>query len=241
METSTYVALSGQLALDRRMAALAQNIANARTAGYRAQIVDFKSLLANTGVSDTAFAATGKEFVSTEAGGLVQTKSPLDLAIKGNGFLAFQRNGATYYSKDGRLTLAGDGRLLNAAGDPMLDVGGAPLQVDPALGEVEIGANGLMTQAGQGKGQIGLFDVNLMQGFQRMGASGFIPQAEATRITDFSSDGVVQGYYEDSNVNPTTAMATLIEITRAFEAVSNLSERVSEAQKSAITILGSRT
>jgi flagellar basal-body rod protein FlgF len=240
METATYVALSGQLALDRRMAALAQNIANARTAGYRAQIVDFKTVLSHAGAAETSFASAGKSFVSTEVGGLMPTKSPFDLTVKGEGYFAFQSSGVTYYSRDGRLTLATDGRLLNSAGDPLLDNGGGPLQVDPSLPDVSIGANGVLLQNGQRKGQVGLFSVDLQKGFQRMGPSGFAPKTEAIALTDFGQNGVLQGFYEDSNVNPATSMTTLIEITRAFEAASNLSDKANEAQKSAIDILGSR-
>lgn len=240
METSTYIALSGQLALDKRMAALAQNIANARTAGYRAQIVDFKSVLSQAGSTPTAFASASKDYVSEEAGGLVQTKSPLDIAVKGNGYLAFQATSGTYYSRDGRLTLSTDGRLLNAAGDPLLDSGGGPVQVDPSNIDLSIGPTGAVLQSGKKLSQVGLFDIDMSQGFQRSGPSGFVPKAEASAITDYNSNGVLQGYYEDSNVNPATSMTTLIELTRAFEAASNLNDKAGEAQKSAIDILGSR-
>jgi flagellar basal-body rod protein FlgF len=239
METSTYVALSGQLALDKRMAALAQNIANARTAGYRAQIVDFKSVLSQAGSTATAFASASKDYVSEESGGLIQTKSPLDIAVKGNGYLAFQSPTGTYYSRDGRLTLSADGHLLNAAGDPVLDSGGGPVQVDPRNADLNIGANGSVLQGGQKLSQIGLFSVDLNKDFQRVGPSGFVPKEDATALTDFNENGVLQGYYEDSNVNPATSMTTLIELTRAFEAASNLNDKAGEAQKSAIDILGS--
>jgi flagellar basal-body rod protein FlgF len=240
METSTYVALSGQLALDKRMAALAQNIANARTAGYRAQIVDFKSVLSQAGSTPTAFASASKDYVSEASGGLMQTKNPLDIAVKGNGYLAFQSSAGTYYSRDGRLSLSTDGNLLNAAGDPLLDSGGGAIQVDPRNSDLSIGANGAILQGGQKLSQVGLFDINLNGDFQRTGPSGFIPKSEAVPLTNFNENGVLQGYYEESNVNPATSMTTLIEITRAFEAASNLSEKAGDAQKSAIDILGSR-
>ena len=239
METSTYVALSGQLALDKRMAALAQNIANARTAGYRAQIVDFNTVLSQAGSTATAFASSSKDHVSEESGGLIQTKSPLDIAVKGNGYLAFQSASGTYYSRDGRLTLSNDGRLLNAAGDPLLDSGGGSIQIDPRNPDLSIGPTGALLQGGQKLSQVGLFDVDLSSDFQRTGPSGFIPKGEATPIANFNENGVLQGYYEDSNVNPATSMTTLIEITRAFEAASNLNDKAGEAQKSAIDILGS--
>ena len=240
METASYVALSGQLALDRRMSALAQNIANARTAGYRAEVVDFKTILAQTGSSETAFSSPGRHFVSEASGGLIQTKNQLDLAVKGAGFLAYQSPNGVYYSRDGRLSLSLDGNLLNSAGDALLDSGGGAIQVDPNIPNIVIDANGAVSQAGQNKGSIGMFEIDLAKGFQRSGPSGFVPIAEPIALSTSDQGGIIQGYYEDSNVDPTRAMTTLIEITRAFEAISNLSDRTSEAQKSAIDVLGSR-
>jgi flagellar basal-body rod protein FlgF len=240
MQTSTYVALSGQLALDRRMQALAQNIANARTSGYRSEVLDFNSLMSTTGSHETAFASPGKTHINSESGGLSLTKNPLDLAAKGDGFFAYQSTSGTYYSRDGRLLLASDGRLLNTAGEPVLDSGGAPLQLDPRIPDIAISNTGVVTQAGLRKGQIGLYKINLETGFARHGSAGFLPKTEAEAVTDFSRDGVLQGYIEESNVNPAMEMARLIQITRAFEAVSALSERTNEAEKSAIEILGSK-
>lgn len=240
METSSYVALSGQLALDQRITALAQNIANAKTTGYRAEILDFNKLVSRNGALETDFVSPGKSHVSTDAGGLVQTKNQLDIAVKGEGFFAFQSQSGTYYSRDGRLLMSSDGRLINTSGEAVLDISGSPIQLKPNLPEIDISADGSVLQGGQKQGQIGLYSIDLSHGFKRSGNVGFIPQSEPETINNFAENGVLQGYTEDSNVNPATAMTSLIQITRAFEAVSNLADRASEAEKNAIQVLGSR-
>lgn len=240
METSNYVALSGQLALDQRIAVLAQNIANVKTPGYRAEILDFSKLVARNGSTETAFVSPGKSQVNSEAGGLVQTKNALDIAVKGEGFFAFQGTSGTYYSRDGRLLMANDGRLLNTSGEPVLDASGSTIQLKTNIPEVDIAPDGSVLQGGQKQGQIGLYKVNLSTGFQRAGNAGFIPKVDPEPLTIFTENGVLQGYIEESNVNPATAMTSLIQITRAFEAISSLSERANEAEKNAIEILGSR-
>jgi flagellar basal-body rod protein FlgF len=241
METSGYVGLSAQLALDRRMSSLAQNIANANTAGYRAEVLDFKDVIKATGLLPTDYVIPGGSHVDPSVGGLSQTKNPLDLAVRGSGFFGYQdASGKMVYSRDGRLTLASDGRLMNANGNALTDASGSPLQLDPNIADVSIAADGSILQNGQSRGNVGLFQLNLDGGFSRAPGAAFDPVNPPTPETDFVRNGVVQGYVEESNVNGALAMTSLIQLTRAFEAISQLSERGSDAEKNAIDILGSR-
>ena len=241
MDTSTYVALSGQLSLDRRMATLAQNIANANTSGYRAEVLDFKTVASNTGPSITDFALPGGSHIDASNGGLTQTKNPLDLAVKGDAFFGYQdASGGVSYSRDGRLTLASDGRLINSSGNAIVDAQGSAISVDPNQPDIVIGDDGSILQNGQKKAQVGLYSVDFSGGFQRTEGAAFAPTKPATAVSDYNQNGVVQGYVEESNVNAANAMTSLIQITRAFEAISQLSSQASDAQKSAIETLGSR-
>ncbi|MBG1233206.1 flagellar hook-basal body complex protein [Aestuariivirga litoralis] len=240
MDTSTYVALSGQLSLERRMATLAQNIANANTSGYRAEVLDFKAVSSATGPSITKFALPGGSHIDRSVGGLTMTKNPLDIAVKGDGFFGYQdANGNVTYSRDGRLTLASDGRLINGNGDALVDAQGSAVALDPNHPDIAIGPDGSIMQAGVKKAQVALYDVDFSGGFQRAQGAAFTPTKPAAVLTDFNTNGVIQGYVEDSNVNAATAMTSLIQITRAFEAISSLSEKASDVQKSAIETLGS--
>jgi len=241
MDTSTYVALSGQLSLERRMATLAQNIANANTNGYRAEVLDFKAVGSITGPSVTDFALPGGSHIDESLGGMTLTKNPLDIAVRGDGFLGYQdANGNVTYSRDGRLTMAPDGRLLNGNGDALVDAQGSAVTLDPTQPNVAIGGDGTIMQNGIHKGQVAVYGVDFTGGFTRAQGAAFIPNRPPAVLTDYNRNGVIQGYIEDSNVNAATSMTSLIQITRAFEAISQLSSQAGDAQKSAIETLGSR-
>jgi flagellar basal-body rod protein FlgF len=240
METSSYVSLSGQLALEKRMETIAQNIANANTPGYRATGVQFSSIISRTSPAETAFAATGASFVNEESGGLTQTGSPLDLAVQGDGYFAYESPQGVFYSRDGRLTATAEGQLASLSGHPILDSGGGQIVIDPQGGPISVAKNGAITQDGNLRGRIGIFSVDTTAGFTRFENSGIIPQNEAEAITTFSSDGVMQGYLEQSNVNPITEMVRMIQVTRAFEATSNLAERAHDAERAAIQAFAAR-
>src|SRR4051794_8234486 len=84
MQTNLYVALSAQIALQKRIDTIANNVANAATAGYRAEEVKFESRLQQLGADSVAFAAAGNTYLSRRAGEMVQTGNPLDVAIRGD-------------------------------------------------------------------------------------------------------------------------------------------------------------
>jgi flagellar basal-body rod protein FlgF len=240
MEISSYVALSGQLTLEQRMSALASNIANANTPGYKAGSVDFKTLMTNSGAGGAAFAATNANSLEMSSGGLTHTSNPLDLASSGGAVFAYQSPQGTYYSHDGRLTISPDGQLQNLQGHALLDSSNSPLSLDPTAGEATVARDGSIVQSGKVAGQVGLFLMNLAQGYNRFGSSGIVPSAQAEPTSDFTSYGVLQGYIEGSNVNSVTEMVNLIEVSRAFEAVSTFADKAMEAERNAIETLGSR-
>jgi len=73
MQSSLYVALSGQVALQKRLDTIANNIANMNTGGYRAEEVSFATVLSKSGRSPTAFATAGDTYVSRRTGEMVST------------------------------------------------------------------------------------------------------------------------------------------------------------------------
>lgn len=240
MEVSSYVALSGQLTLEQRMATLAGNIANANTPGFKAGAVNFKTLMTNAGAGGSAFAAISENALNMSTGGMTHTSNPLDLATSGGAVLAYQSPQGIYYSNDGRLTLSPDGQLQNLQGHSLLDSSNAPLSLDPSAGEASVGRDGSIVQNGKISGQVGLFLVNLTDGYNRFGSSGIIPKAQAEPTSDFTNYGILQGYIEGSNVNAVTEMVNLIEVSRAFEAASTFADKAMEAERNAIEALGSR-
>jgi flagellar basal-body rod protein FlgF len=57
VQTGLYVSLSSQLALDRRLTTLADNVANSTTVGFRATEIKFNQVVSDQKVADVAFVA----------------------------------------------------------------------------------------------------------------------------------------------------------------------------------------
>jgi flagellar basal-body rod protein FlgF len=240
LATGSFVALSGQLALDARMSTLAHNIANARTMGFRAGGVNFNPITSDTSKFETVFASTGRNHVNLSSGGLTRTGNPLDVAVQGDGFFAYMSPSGQYYSRDGRLEMTEAGGLVNVQGHPVLDVGGAQITLDPTGGAISLSKDGAIYQGGARAGQLGLFKISTQTGFSRAEGSGLVPVAEAEPIVEFGENGIVSGFIEESNVNPINEMVSLIKVTRAFQAASTFADKILESEMEAIKTLGSR-
>ena len=134
MQSSFYVSLSSQIAIDKRMTAVATNIANAGTIGYRVNGVDFETILSKSGTTPTAYVSLASDFLSRAQGEMTKTGNPLDVAVSGEGWLAIQTPNGTAYTRDGRLQVLETGELQTILGYPVLDAGGSPITLDPQGG-----------------------------------------------------------------------------------------------------------
>lgn len=240
MQVSSHVSLSGQLALARRLETIANNVANAGTAGFRAEAIDFTAIVSKTQPFATSFAFEGGSHVDLRSGAFTQTGNPLDVAVQGGGFLAIETPQGTAYTRDGRMQMLPTGDLVSLNGHAVLDAGGAPITLDPKGGAAVIGRDGVMRQDGRTMARLGLFSVDLTQGYQRYENAAFLPAGQPEPVEDFTVNGVVQGFSEGSNVNPVLEITRLIAVQRAFEAVSaNLDQR-DAALRDTIQALGAR-
>ncbi|MCO6051016.1 flagellar basal-body rod protein FlgF [Mesorhizobium sp. RP14(2022)] len=240
MQDGLYVTLSGQMALEKRMNTIADNVANMSTVGFRATGVRFSDLVEGTGASQVSFASTGEEYLSTQSGALRQTGNPLDFAVRGEGWFAIDTPAGMVLTRDGRFELNVEGGLQTLEGYPVLDAGGAPIQLDPNGGPPVAGADGSLRQGERRVGALGLFAHAPGADFKRFGNSGIIPQNEPEPIVDRMDAGVRQGFVEDANVNPVTEMMRLIQVQRAFEAQAAATRETENSFDSAVKTLASK-
>ncbi len=237
MSTDLAIAASAQVAIDRRMEAIANNIANVNTAGYRAAGVKFETTMAKVGEDQVAYASPGTAYVLRESGPVSYTGNSLDVAVDGDGWLAMQTPSGTAYTRDGRLHLTADGQLMSVANYPVLDIGGGPITLDPSAGPVTIGENGTISQAGKPVGSIGLFLIAPDAKLTRTDNSGVIPDKPAEAVEDFTTNSVRQGYIEGSNVNPIIEMTKLIAVSRAFDEAATAIDQSDNLSQEAIRTL----
>ena len=239
MRTNLYVSMSGQIALEKRLATVASNIANMNTAGFRAQGVAFSSVLSKVGERPASYVSTGTDYVSRAAGSVTKTDNPLDVAIQGDAFFAVKTPDGVAYTRDGRMQMTTSGELQTLNGYPVLDAGGATMLLNTDAGPPMIAADGMMTQNGQQIGAIGLFSLPADAGLTRYDNSAVFTDKPAVPVLDFSQNNVVQGFSEGSNVNPVLEMTKLIEIQRAFDGLASTTQASESSLQDAIKTLGS--
>ena len=217
----------------RRQEINTNNLANAETAGFRAERVFAR---VREGGLPTLGTAT-----DTRAGDLRKTGSPLDLALVGEGRLVVQTPGGEEYVRSGSFSLDGSGQIIDQNGHPLLGVSG-PLVV-PTDGPVEIGEGGIVSVAGEQVGRIrvvreppgevsGIADPSgggastdgLEEGGRlRMFSMLSTTTDPATGLDEIPESQVKlrQGYIEGSNVSALDSLIELTTIQRSFEAVQN--------------------
>lgn len=246
MENALYVALSQQMALRRMLDVTANNVANMNTAAFRAERPVFDDFVSRTGrgADPTAFVIDRATYTDTREGALSTTGNPLDIAIRGDGWLQIETPDGPRYSRDGRLGRSLEGDLITVDGRPVLDADGNRITVPEDVGPLTIAADGTLSYIVEGGGQeiqsvelgrLGLYALPGAQGLPR-GGDGLVTARgtpePATNVT------IVQGALEGSNVQPIVEMVRLIDLTRAYGQTSKLTEAENDRQRNAINKIG---
>lgn len=216
MDNAIYAALTRQSGLMREMRTVANNIANANTAGFRREGVVFSEYMVSLdGRGETLAMANGRgRMVDLAPGGMTQTNGQFDLAIDGEGFLMVQTPQGNRLTRAGAFMTNAEGELVNPDGYPLLDDGEAPIVIPAGVGSVGIGIDGTISADGNPIGRIGVF------------ASPDPARLRHTAGTLFDPGGAVepldqavlrQGFLEESNVDPVLEVARMIEVQRAYQ------------------------
>lgn len=238
MKVSFPVSLSGQIALQKSLDAVANNVANANTVGFRAETMTFSTALSLTGDRAVAFSLPGHVNISRENGPAVRTENPMDVAINGDGWMSLKGPNGKVFTRDGRIQMTGTGELVSVTGLPILDVGGEPLVVNARGGPLTIARDGMISQAGKQVGAIGLFKIPADAKLTRHDNSSVSADKEPEAIIEFSRNGFAQGFLEKSNVNSSRELSNLIQISRNFETLNSLLEQNERTTIEAIKALG---
>lgn len=237
MRNSLYVALSAQVALEKRLDTIAHNIANVNTPGFRATGVRFAEEVARAGQIDIAYVSGGREYISTQSGPLVQTGNALDIAVQGDAWFAIDGKTGPIYTRDGRMRIAESGALETLNGNAVLDAGGAPILLEAGGGVPNIAADGMITQNGRQVGAIGLFSIDAAANLARAANSGVVPDRQAVPVLDFTKNKIVQGSIEGSNSNPIAEMTHMINVSRTYDSVASQINRTESSMQDAIKTL----
>ncbi|KQN03453.1 flagellar biosynthesis protein FlgF [Sphingomonas sp. Leaf230] len=246
MDKLVYTAATGLRAHMAAQAAIANNMANASTTGFRADRVVFDRLnLKGDGSTIEARAPISEEVTDADRspGAIQLTGRPLDVAITGTtAWLAVQASdGSEAYTRRGDLEVAPSGVLQTGDGHPVIGSGG-PITLPPyqSLTISSDGTISIVPQGGDAKDtqvidKLKLADtkgsdtVKGLDNLLRVRGGGALPE---------DMDAKVQGgAIEGSNVNMTQALVDMIENQRSYEVQANMMKSAKEIDESGASLM----
>jgi flagellar basal body rod protein FlgG len=239
MPGGIYSALSGMQVRMQDLDRVASDLANASTSGYKSENASTSAAerYPFTRVLDSAIDVVGSEGrLDLRPGLMASTGRDLDVALEGHGFFTIQTPEGVRYTRDGAFVRRGDGILATRDGNPVLGEDGE-IRLDS--GVVKITEDGTIQAGATVAGRLKVVAFDDPNQLERESGVRFRTTGDVTpRAADAR---VVAGSLEAANVSVVERMATLTEITRAFEGLQRgISVLANDIDGRAIAELGRR-
>ena len=238
MDRMIYLSMSGAKATMQRQEILANNLANVSTAGFRAELQAFRAVpVQGSGASTRVYALESTPGYDASPGQVAATGRNLDVAMKGNAWLAVQAlDGTEAYTRAGSLDVSADGTLTTVTGLTALGDGG-PIQVPPNT-QIGIAADGTVsaTDAGGRSTPLGKLKLVTPEAPLTRGTDGLFRGVDGDLAADATAR-VQDGALEGSNVSAVETMVAMISAARQFEAQMKMMSTAEANEKSAAQLL----
>ena len=241
MNPENVVALFGARAQEKRFEILTQNLANIATAGYKADVGLFETVLVELGAQDSTEGSTDVMEVPVEQfaglrvdfspGPLKQTGNSLDVALLGEGFFAVETPDGVRYTRRGGFMLNAEGQMVTSGGHVVQGQGGA----------IALGGGGQISIDSQGNVALDRTPVGTLRvvtfpdksRLEKLSGGLFRWLGVPTAVTDVDKPTVVQGSLEMSNVSPLVSMTRMITVLRTYEANMKAVSSLTDAERRA--------
>ncbi len=235
MDAAGYTTLNRQSGLMREMGVVANNIANASTTGFRREGVVFSEFVAamDEDPSLSMAHATGRH-VDLGQATVSQTGGQFDFAIQGDGFFLIETPEGDRLTRAGSFIPSAEGELVTADGYRLLDAGGAPVFIPPEAKAVALASDGTLSANGDPIAQIGLWQPADPLALTHQSGTLFA----ATDLEPVEGATILQGMLEDSNVEPVSEIARMIEVQRAYELGQKFLDAEDQRVRGVIQTLG---
>ncbi len=234
MDRVVYVAMTGAKHTMRANQVNTNNLANINTTGFRGDLAAFQSRpIEGAGYPSRINSVAETNGADFTPGSLITTGRELDVAVKGEGWIAVQAaDGGEAYTRAGDFTVNNAGMLLTAAGQPVLGNGG-PIAVPP-FSKLEIGRDGTISvlPVGQSPSTLAVVDriklVNPPREQLSKTAEGLFRTGDGVVQAADAEVTLVSGALETSNVNGVSALVNMIELSRHLEVQVKLIKQAEE-------------
>lgn len=238
MDRMIYLSMSGAKATMQRQDALAGNLANLSTPGFRAEMEAFRAVpVQGSGASTRVYTLETTSGYDATPGPITETGRNLDVAAQGASWLTVQAlDGIEAYTRGGAFEVSNDGTLTTRGGLAVLGDGG-PIQVPPDA-EITIGSDGTVSaKTYDGKSNaIGKLKLVTPEAPLVRGEDGLFRDPGGELSADDAAR-VQGGALEGSNVSPIETMVAMIAAARQFETQMKLLSSAESNDKTAAQLL----
>jgi len=239
MDRVIYLAMAGAKASMQRQDVVSNNLANVSTTGFRAELTAFRAVpVLGDGASTRVYSLESTPGYNAEAGPITATGRNLDVAMKGNAWMAVQgSDGTEAYTRFGALDVSPEGTLVTRTGLTVLGDGG-PITV-PANAAVQIGEDGTITaRVGNAAPQgIGRLKMVTPEGPLNRGDDGLFRAADGQDLPADANARLQDSALEGSNVSPVESMVAMISAARQFEQQMKMLQTSQDREQSATRLL----
>ncbi len=247
MNRGIYTIASGGVAAQMQLDAVAQNLSNVGTSGYKAERVTFSvTPLQNfpRPILDPVLAETMPLVVGSDMrrdfsqGSISTTGNPLDIAVTGDGWFAVSTPRGERYTRQGTFLVDKEGFLATPEGHRVQGEAGE-LRLGSRGGPIEIGGDGSIKVDGAVVGQLKLLGFGDQPQLVPEGDSLYVPVAgkPGTPIPRERIQ-VMQGAIERANVDVVQGLVGLVDVSRTFETYMRAITRLDEVQLRSINEVG---
>ena len=239
MDAGIFSAVSGSLAAQTRLDALANNLANAGTTGFKAERVLQRAARAGEPAPRPSTVSTPitREWVETDfsQGALNRSGNPLDVALAGEGFLVVKTARGERLTRSGDFMIDSAGYLATGDGSRVQGTSG---DISVPKSPIVFGEDGSVRAGGQRVGQLRIVTVGDPAQLVRESGTRFAAGNQTLAEATPGSVRVVQGSTEGANLSPVEGLVALIETVRGFETYMRAAERLDQMTAKAINEVG---
>lgn len=242
MNNTQLISASRQIALARELDVIANNVANITTTGFKRRTPGFAEYLMPGAKADSlvtsdkrlSFVQSAGTPLDMAQGSVERTGNPLDVAIRGEGFLAVQTPQGERYTRAGSLALNAQGQLVTMDGHIALSDGG-PLTFSVQDGAINIGGDGTISTGQGARGRLKIVSFERPHDLENISANLY--KTDQTPIALGPKTSIVSGALERSNVSSVTEVARMIEVSRAYSNLSQMMQRTDDMRRNTISKL----
>ena len=243
MDKKIYVAMTGAKQTMNQQAAVSNNLANANTSGFRAELASFRAVpVVGPAQATRTFVTDSTPGANLAPGVIQQTGRALDVAVQGSGWIAVNGpDGKEGYTRDGNLQVDKNGALTTRHGDPVLGDNG-PITVPLGSTDVTVTADGTVsaTQPGTPPATTAVGRIKLVDPAVRAlsrSNDGLFRTADGKPVQSDANVRLAPGALEGSNVNLTEQMVNMISLARQYDLNTKMISTAGDNDKAASSLL----